>query len=81
MKAAFDEKHVAHKVHLQEKASKKSQGVKDREYQKFMKEMLPSQTATSVQDRFRSVAQKWKDQKTSGQDSAASMAAENRAVV
>ena len=81
LKAAFDEKHVAHQVHLQEKVSQKSQGIKDRAYHKFMKEMLPLQTGTSPQDRFRSVAQKWKDQVTSGQDSAASMAAENRAVV
>ena len=85
LKAVFEEMRDAHQVEMHEKKSETSTPIKDRAYQQFLKEMMPLETGASSRDRFRSVAQKWKSQMTSGQDAAtdaaAVMAAENRAVV
>jgi hypothetical protein len=79
--ATFEEKRNAHQAELQEKKSMKSKPIKDRNYQQFMKRMLPLETSGSTRDRFRSGVQKWKSQTTSGQDAAIAMSAENMAVM
>ena len=81
LQAAFEEQRNAHQAQLLEKKSTKPKPIKDRDYQKFMKDMLPLETSGSARDRFRSVAQRWKSQKTSGQDAAEAMAAENMSVM
>ena len=58
---------MAHtRFHLQEKVCLHVQKIKDRAYQKLVQDTMPLETVSCPQYRFRSVAQQWKDHKTSG---------------
>ena len=79
--ADFEKRRRAYQAELQKKKDTKSESyAENRAYHKFMKEMIPLETKGSAQDRFQSVAQKWKSQSTLA-DEAMERAADNKSVM
>ena len=79
--ADFEKRRRAYQAELQKKKDTKSESyAENRAYHKLRKEMIPLETKGSAQDRFQSVAQEWKSQRTSADD-AMERAADNKSVM